>query len=182
MRLPRRALALFALAIVGIGSWWWLNEQRSDETTAVTQRHPDSYFLDLGVTRHDKAGNPELRLDAEYAEHFEDEPWIHLRDFEAVSLAKDSDWQLRAEQGRLSDDGVRLDAEGNVILSRTGENDGMNLHTEQLSVNTETEVAETSASVTITQGSSSISGRGMWASLADDRVQLKSEVKARYGK
>lgn len=182
MRIPRRALALIALAILGIGSWWWLNEQRGDASAVVTQRHPDSYFLDLGVTRHDQAGNPEMRLDAEYAEHFEDEPWIHLRNFEAVSLVEGSDWQLRAEQGRLSDDGVRLDAEGNVVLRRSGEEAGMNLHTEQLSVNTETEVAETSAPVTIRRGSSSISGRGMWASLADDRVQLKSEVKARYGK
>lgn len=182
MRLPGRALALVVLAIVGVGSWWWLNEQRGDDRKAVPQRHPDSYFRELGVTRHDQSGNPELRLDAEYAEHFEDEPWIHLRDFEAVSLAEDSDWQLRANEGRLSDDGVKLDARGSVVLSRTGDADGMNLHTEQLSVNTETETAETSEHVTIMQGSSSISGRGMWASLADDRVQLKSEVQARYEK
>lgn len=182
MRFPRRALALGTLAVIGAGSWWWLNAQRGDDTAAVAERHPDSYFLELGVTRHDAAGNPELRLDAEYAEHFENEPWIHLRNFEAVSLAEDSDWQLRAEQGRLSDDGIRLDAEGNVVLSRTGDETGMSLHTEQLSVNTETEIAETSAPVIITRGSSHISGHGMWASLADDRVQLKSEVKARYGK
>lgn len=182
MRVPGRVLALLVLAVVGAGSWWWLNEQRDEKAAAVTQRHPDSYFIDLDVLRHDPSGAPELRLDAEYAEHFEDEPWIHLRNFEAVSLAEDSDWQLRAEQGRISDDGVNLDAEGNVTITRSGEEAGMALHTEQLSVNTETEIAETDAHVVISRGSSNISGRGMWASLADDRVQLKSEVKAHYGK
>lgn len=182
MRLPARALALIVLAVIGATSWWWLNKQRGEADMTITQRRPDSYFLDFGVTRHNESGSPELQLDAEYAEHFEDEPWIHLRNFEATSLAEDSDWQMRADRGRLSDDGVQLDAEGNVVLSRTGETGGMQLHTGQLSMNTTTEIAETSAQVTITRGSSRISGRGFRASLADDRVQLDSEVKARYGK
>jgi len=178
-----RALALLALAIVGAGSWWWLSKQREEAVTVEAPRHPDSYFQEFDVVRHNADGDPELRVNAEYAEHFENEPWIHLRDLDATGLAGGPAWRLRANEGRLTDDGVHLEAQGEVVLSRTGQKNGdMELHTEHLSVNTETRIAATDEHVTIMQGSGNISGRGMWASLADDRLRLESEVRARYEK
>lgn len=183
MRLSSRALTVLVLAVVGVGSWWWLKEQREQREAGVAQRHPDSYFVALDVVRHDERGNPELQLNAEYAEHFENEPWIHLRHFDATGLTAESDWRLRADAGRLSDDGVHLNAQGNVVLGRAANAVGdMTLRTEQLSINTDTQIAETRAPVTISQGNSRISGRGLWASLDDDRVRLESEVRAHYEK
>ncbi|MBW3566587.1 MAG: LPS export ABC transporter periplasmic protein LptC [Proteobacteria bacterium] len=183
MRLPGRSLALVILAVVGIGSWWWLSEQREEIAIDDQPRHPDSYFRNLDVVRHGIDGKGEMRVNAEYAEHFENDAWVHLRAIDATGLADGPDWRLRANEGRLSDDGVQLEARGDVVLSRPGENTaGMQLRTDTLSVNTDAQIATTKDSVLITQGGSEISGRGMWASLADDYLRLESDVEAYYAK
>lgn len=178
-----RGIALLVLATVGIGSWWWVREQRETVDEQAAERHPDSYFRSLDVTRHDENGRPELQLKARYAEHFEDEPWILLQDLDAAGLAAGPDWRLTAGRGRMSDDGVQLEAWDDVILRRSGGESGvpLELRTSHLAINTQTEIAESDALVTISQGAGVVSGKGLHASLADDYLELKADVEARYG-
>ncbi|HEX6929412.1 MAG TPA: LPS export ABC transporter periplasmic protein LptC [Gammaproteobacteria bacterium] len=183
-RLPSagRAGVVFALALIGLGSWWWLSMQRDTAETAVAPPQPDAYFRELVVVRHDQQGQPEMRVTAEYAEHFENESWIHLRMLEAKSAANEPGWRLTARTGRLSDDGVHLEARGDVMLARSGDGSSeMRLRTESLSVNTDTQLAVTDDHVVISQGTGSVSGRGMRASLDDDYLRLEADVEARYG-
>lgn len=178
-----RALVILALATAGFGSWWWLSAQREAVTVVEAPRHPDSYFRDLDVVRHDASGHAEMHVEAAYAEHFENEPWIHLRDLDARGLDAGPDWRLSANEGRMTDDGVELDAWGDVVLTRANEDGGaMKLRTEKLSVNTDTQIAMTDEIVLITQGASEISGRGLRVSLADDYLRIASDVEARYEK
>lgn len=180
-RLPGRALVVLLLLAAGAASWWWLGEQRAVAPVADTPRHPESYFRELDVIRHGEDGKPEMRLEAAYAESFEDETWIHLRDLRAHGMDK-AGWLLIAGRGRMSEDGVLLEVRDNVQLLRMENDSEMQLRTDALDVNTETEIATTAAAVTITHGSGEISGRGLWVSLADDRLRIESEVEARYGK
>ena len=183
MRTGFRIPALLALALAAFGSWWWLGEQRESVGQTAVVRHPDSYFKQSEVLRHDATGQPELQVKATYAEHFENEPWVHLREMVAEGVAEGPAWRLTADEGRLTDDGIHLEARGDVRLSRRGDGEGqMQLRSETLSVNTETQVARTTDQVTIVQGSGEITGRGLWASLADDRLRIESNVEARYGK
>ncbi|HEX6929076.1 MAG TPA: LPS export ABC transporter periplasmic protein LptC [Gammaproteobacteria bacterium] len=176
-----RIAVIALLAAAGFGTWWWLGEQRALAPVATMDRHPDSYFRDLDIVRHDVDGNPEMRVTAEYAEHYEDETWVRLRELEARGLGMKPGWQLTANHGRLSDDGVRLHVSGDVVLTRSNPGEvPMRLHTDELSVNTETEIAVTEAPVRITQGDNILSGRGLWVSLADDHLRIESDVEARY--
>lgn len=186
-RLPPagRVFTVALLAALGYASWWWLNEQQTvDATGAEGARDPDSYFRDLELVRHDAAGRPEMRVAAAYAEHFRDAAWVHLVDLEARGLEAGPDWRLLAEHGRLADDGGELEAWDNVVLTRRTDNggDGMRLETERLTVNMEAETAMTDEPVAILQGSSRITGRGLWVSLADDRLRIESNVEAHYGR
>lgn len=180
-----RTIAVLALALLGVGTWWWLDRHRDDRPATIAERHPDSYFRALDIVRHDAQGRPEIRVQADYAEHFEDQAWIDLENLVATGLVAGPDWRLEADFGRLSDDGTELEAWGDVLLTRlrggTGESP-MRLATERLTVNTQTETATTDQAVTITQGAGVMSGRGLWASLADDRLRLEADVEARYGK
>lgn len=178
-----RIAVIILLAGAGFGTWWWLSEQRALAPEQAAARHPDSYFHDLDIVRHDVNGDPEMRVTAEYAEHFEDETWIHLQELAARGLGAGPGWQLTANRGRLTDDGVELDVHGDVVLTRN--NPGkvpIELRTTKLSVNTETEIAMTDAPVTVKQGASVVSGRGLWVSLADDYLRIESNVEARYEK
>ncbi|HEX7029711.1 MAG TPA: LPS export ABC transporter periplasmic protein LptC [Gammaproteobacteria bacterium] len=176
-----RVAVVALLAAAGLGTWWWLGQQRALTPEREAARHPDSYFRALDIVRHDENGSPEMRVTADYAEHFENESWIHLRALEARGLGADSGWQLTANRGRLTDDGVELDVHGDVVLTRGKPDDvPMHLHTEALFVNTETEIAVTDEPVKITQGPSIISGRGLRVSLAEDYLRIESDVEARY--
>jgi lipopolysaccharide export system protein LptC len=180
-----RVATAIGLAALGLGSWWWLSEQRAGEPVTERVRQPDSYFRQLDALRHDANGNPEMRLTATYAEHFEDESGIFLHDFAAEGglLPDEPGWRLSAARGHVSDDGVELDASGDVLLVR--DNDGaapMRIETQALSVNTETRLAVTDELVLITQGAGRVRGRGMRASLQDDHLRLEQDVEAHYEK
>lgn len=184
-RLPATGrLLVVVLAVAGLASWWWLGKQRAVESASVDMpRQPDSYFRDLVVTGHDAEGQPDMYIEAGYAEHFEEEPWVHLRDLRATSATEGPGWRLVAQRGRMSDDGVNLETWGDVVLTRGEESgDPMQLRTDRLQVNTDTQLAVTDAAVLITHGASRITGAGLWVSLADDRLRIESDVEARYEK
>lgn len=180
----RRLLGLLALAALGLVSWWWLDKQRQQVIEVEKPRQPDAYFRDLDAERHDETGAAAVRVEARYAEHFEDEPWIHLHDLRAHGANADGEpWQLTAERGRLNDDGTELEARGNVRLRReSGKAAAMLLETESLHVNTKTEVVTSDTTVLISQGASRVRGRGMFADLRNDRLQLQEDVEAYYEK
>src|SRR5690606_4523713 len=81
-----RIAVILLLAAGGFASWWWLGEQRALAPEAASARHPDSYFREIDIVRHDADGKPEMRVRADYAEHYETEPWIHLQELEARDL------------------------------------------------------------------------------------------------
>lgn len=179
-----RIAAGAALALLGFATWWWLDQQRAVAPEVERPRHPDSYFKRLDAVRHDEAGQAEMRVQAAYAEHFEDEPWIYLEDIFATGLAAATPgWQLRAQRGRMSDDGTELEAHGDVVMTRQDEGRAaLRMETDSLWVNTDSELATTDSVVLISQGASRIRGRGLRAALQDDRLQLEHDVEAYYEK
>lgn len=178
----RRLLAGAVLATLGLGSWWWLNQQREAPEVAERPRQPDSWFRDLDAIRHDPAGRPEVRIQARYAEHFEDENWIYLHDFIALGLADDADWQVTGQRGRVTDDGDELEAHGNVVMTRRDRAVPLQLETEALFVNMQTRLAVSEERVVISRGASRMTGIGMRASLEDDYLVLEQDVEAFYEK
>lgn len=183
-RLPPagRVLTIAILATLGYASWWWLDRQEQDTAEQPdAARTPDSYFRELSLVRHDESGDPETSVRAKYAEHFEDEAWIYLQDLEASGLVAGPDWRLTARNGRLDDAGEQLEAWNEVVLARRS-GDGIRLETERLTVDMQQELATTDEPVAIVDGQARITGRGLWASLADDRLRIESNVEAHYAR
>ena len=179
----RRLQAGIVLAALGLGSWWWLNQHREMPDAIERPRQPDSYFRDFNAIRHGPSGQPEMRIHARYAEHFEDENWIHLHDLKASGVTEGAeDWELTARRGRASEDGSELEANGDVVLIRRDGPTPLRLETETLHVNTETQLAASSERVVISRGASRITGIGMRASLESDHLELERNVEAFYEK
>lgn len=180
----RVVMAILLLAAFGLATWWWLSRQHDTAADTAVARHPDAYFRQLDALRHDAAGRPGMRVRAEYAEHFPDDPWIHLQGVDARGAAgTDLPWRLSADRGRLSDDGAHLEVEGNVRLVREEEGTvPLRLAAERLSVDSEKKLATSDTVVTVSQGSSRIRGRGLRASLADEHIRLENEVEAWFEK
>lgn len=170
------------LALLGLATWWWLNQQRAVAPEAERPRHPDSYFNQLDAVRHNEAGEAEMRVQAVYAEHFENEPWIYLRDIVATGLALEAPgWQLTAQRGRMSDGGTRLEAHGDVVMTRQDKGRApLRLETDSLRVDTDAQLATSDSVVVVSQGTSRVRGRGLRATLQDDRLRLEHDVEAYY--
>lgn len=181
-----RRLLVTALVLAGFGlaSWWWLGQQRDASPEAERPRRPDAFFRQLDALRHDESGQPVMRVLAERAEHFPDDSWIYLYDVRARSEQSEGlPWRLSADAGRMSDDGARLDVQGNVLLLREADaGQPLQLAAERLSVDSEAKLATSDSVVVISQGPSRIRGRGLRASLADDHIRLENEVEAWFEK
>lgn len=178
----RRNLIIILLGAAGFGSWWLLDKQReSVETTADRGPTPDSYFSDMELTRFDENGKASITIHARDAVHYPDAIIIELDDLEAMREQDGGQWTLTADRGELSTESNLLEAERNVLLVQQGASSRpLELHTDRLTMDADHERVETSAAVTIRQGASQFTGTGLWASLADGHIIIKSDVKARY--
>ena len=180
--IARRNLLIGIMAVAGVGSWLLLDRERDTAVEPGEQEAtPDSYFTTMALTRFDSDGQPSVTVKAANALHYPGNPVIQLDEVRAEGRRADDGWQLSAATGELATETNHLHVEQDVRLrqERAGQ-PPLILSTGVLDINADTEIVETTAPVKIRYGASEISGTGLWASLANGRIIIESDVRARY--
>ena len=183
--MPRvRNLVLIALlTVAALGSWYIA---RSNKTEDLDQRTVDSvhrgYYLKsariLGTADN---GNLLYEIRADHAEQTSGD----VIRFSEVNIrySPDSDvpWILDADTATLQYDEQRVQLEGHVLArSEEGfEGNDTEIRTQYLELDPDRYVAETDERVQIRVGARSLTATGMLASLNDDRIELKSNVRGK---
>ncbi|MDX1443576.1 MAG: LPS export ABC transporter periplasmic protein LptC [Gammaproteobacteria bacterium] len=180
--IARRNLFIGLMLLAVIGSWMLLDRER-EESAATEDRPatPDSYFTDMELVRHDENGRPSMTVRARSATHYPNDPLIYMEAVDARGKQADANWALTAATGELSSENNRLHVEDNVLLvqNKTGR-PPLEMSTVVLDIDADSEVVETDAAIEIRYGKSTVTGKGLWASLADGRMIIESKVRARY--
>jgi lipopolysaccharide export system protein LptC len=89
-------------------------------------------------------------------------------------------WDARAAHGRILEDSTQLDLRGDVVLSGLLGGEPARLTTEQLALDTHTEIATTKEPVLIDRAGLRLTAQGLDANLKDLRVRLESSVHGSY--
>ena len=176
----RWVLSAALLAAAGASGWILYNLDFDDNPTERTSPDaPEAYMENFATVEMDGAGRPRRRIEASYMAYHADRT-VELTDPRYVLYRDEGEpWHVRSERGRVSPDGSVLWLLGKVDIWRndaSGTRD-LDIRTEHLMVQTQSEYAETTEPVTIRTPASVSSGVGMRAWLDETRFELLSQVR-----
>ena len=173
-----------ALVLAALGSWYLAREQTEPAaaTPAADSLYRGFYLRDARILGTGSDGTLLYELTADRAEQDDD---ASLR-FENVRLfyspESDVPWTVNADEAVIRDDERRVTLSGHVRVrsSRSEELPETEIRTPYLELDPDRFTAETDARVQIRIGERSLTGTGMLASLADDRLELRSNVSGKF--
>jgi LPS export ABC transporter protein LptC len=174
-------ITLFAVAI---GSWLLARSNKSDTPVTATENpaYRGYYLTDARILGTDADGSRLYEIIAKKAEQQSDER-IEFSDVH-IEYSPDSEvpWSIDARTATLRPDRETVHLQGDVrAVSAEGfSGENTELRTESLDFDPEQFVASTEERIRIQIGDRTLTGIGMVASLREDRLEIKSNVRGRF--
>lgn len=179
-----RSIALLVFLIAGaIGSWYLArsNTTPSEDGLPYDAVQRGYYLKHARILGTGEDGKLLYEIEAEHAEQQEDGriEFAEVR----IRYSPDSEvpWVVNADEATLQDGSPTITLRGHVQIVNDGDSAGSNteIRTQYLELHTAEFIAETDARVQIRIGERSLTATGMLASLYDDKIELKSNVRGK---
>ncbi len=179
-----RNSALIAILTAGaIGSWYLARDDKIGEVDELPYEsvHRGYYLKTARILGTGESGNLLYEIEADRAEQQSDQriEFTGVR----VRYSPDSDvpWTVSADAATLSEDSPRITLRGHVraTSNSASADEETEIRTQYLELDPELFVAETDERVQIRIGARSLTATGMLASLKDDKIELKSNVRGK---
>ncbi len=180
---PRSITWLVVLTAAALGSWYIASRNRPADVDEAPYdaEHRGYYLKSARILGTDTDGSLLYEIEAEHAEQ-------QARDrieFTGVRIryspSTDIPWVVHADAATLREGSPRIALRGHVRAvgaSGSGDQD-TEIRTQYLELDPERYVAETEERVQIRIGARSLTATGMLASLNDNKVELKSNVRGK---
>ncbi|MDH3490469.1 MAG: LPS export ABC transporter periplasmic protein LptC [Gammaproteobacteria bacterium] len=180
---PRNAALLVVMTAAALGSWYLARSDRSGDSDVLPYEpaHRGYYLKSARILGTGENGDLLYEIEAERAEQQTDK----RIEFTAVRIRYSPDsnipWTVNADAATLSEGSPQITLRGHVrATSNAGSSDNeTEIRTQYLELDPERFVAETDQRVQIRIGARSLTATGMLASLNDDRIELKSNVRGK---
>jgi LPS export ABC transporter protein LptC len=182
--LIQRAVTMVAIVAGGALLLNLLAGERED--TATTDSTPDErgyYLSEARLTELGEDGNPRVVVRAQSIEQQLPDQSVRLAQLELdYNTARQGQWHVTADRGRMPSDRSTLLLSGNVRVAGSAQrNEGQALiRTDELAYDTRTDVVQTTAPVTVEFGPHQLRGRGMRVSLNQGTLRLESNVNGQF--
>ena len=180
---PRTITYIVVLAAAAVGSWY-LSRSKQPSTgtdTQVESAHRGYYLKQARILGTGKDGSLLYEIEAEHAEQQEDKR-IEFNDVRIrYSPDRDVPWVVSADQATLREGAPQIALRGHVQILNNDASRGNDteIRTQYLELDPDRFVAETDARVQIRFGARSVTATGMLASLNDDTIELKSNIRGK---
>lgn len=173
---------LILLTAAALGSWYLARSNSSDEKDKVPydSRHHGYYLKSARIFGTDADGSLLYEIEAGRAVQ-EAKDRIEFTDVRIrYSPSSDVPWIVHADEATLREGDPRIALRGHVrAIGMAGDNQDTEIRTQYLELHPETFVAETEERVQIRIGARSLTATGMLASLNENKVELKSNVRGK---
>ena len=180
---PRSIILLITLTAAALGSWYL---SRANRATVVDELPYDMeysgyYLKNARILGTGENGDLLYEIEAAHAEQ-EAKDRIEFTEVR-IRYSPDADvpWIVHADEATLREGSPRIELRGHVRAVGTSgdEDEDTEIRTQYLEFDPEQYVAETDERVQIRIGVRSLTATGMLASLNDDKVELKSNVRGK---
>lgn len=180
----RTVMTTGALLVTAIGSWYFANSFRSQETipTATDTAFGGFYLKSARILGTDDDGALLYEIDAEYAEQQKDNE-IELQNVQiSYTPGANVPWTIKADLASISNDHDLVRLSGHVIaISETGFSGQVTeIRAAALDIDPNHYRAMTDGRVQIRIGSRSLTATGMLALLKENELHLKSNVSGKF--
>jgi lipopolysaccharide export system protein LptC len=174
---------LTVLSAVAISSWYLARVNSGDDESALTLEAVNRgyYLKHARILGTGEDGRLLYEIEAVHAEQLDDDriEFTNVR----IRYSPDSGvpWIVNADEATLRDDNSTITLRGHVQIINHGESsdNDTEIRTQYLELDPLNFIAETDARVQIRIGERSLTATGMLASLYDDKIELKSNVRGK---
>jgi len=180
---PRTITLIILLTAGALGSWYLArtNTPAYDDGNSPEPVHRGYYLKQARILGTGSDGSLLYEIEAEHAEQKEDNR-IDFTDVQIrYSPGSNVPWSVNADQATLRKGAPRIALRGHVQFLNPGNSSDQEteIRTQYMELDPEAFTAETEARVQIRFGSRSVTATGMLASLNDDKIELKSNVRGK---
>lgn len=180
---PRHIIQLIVLTVVALASGYLANNNRKMDMETVPQdtTRPGYYLNAARILGTGEDGSLLYEIEAARAE----QRAADRIEFEHVRIHYSPDigvpWTVQADEATLREGDPQIALRGDVRARGTSSKGGeeTEIRTRYLEFDPERYIAETDARVQIRFGARSLTATGMLASLNDERIELKSNVRGK---
>ena len=180
---PRSIVLLIVLTAAALGSWYLSRANRATEIDDLPyeMEHRGYYLKNARILGTGEDGNLLYEIEAAHAEQEAKDRIEFTKVRIRYSPDADVPWIVHADEATLREGNPRIELRGHVraIGSSGDEDEDTEIRTQYLEFDPERYVAETDERVQIRIGVRSLTATGMLASLNDDKVELKSNVRGK---
>ena len=180
---PRTITLLVVLTAAALASWYLARNNRPAVVDAgpYDTAHHGYYLKSARILGTGEDGSLLYEIEAAYAEQ-EAKDTIEFTDVQITySPGSDIPWIVNADAATLQEGAPRIRLRGFVKILNAGEtsDQDIEIRTQYLELDPDQFVAETEERVQIRFGTRSVTATGMLASLNEDRIELKSNVRGK---
>lgn len=180
---PRTITIVILLSAGAIGSWYLArsNAPTYEDDPPYESVHQGYYLKQARILGTGEDGSLLYEIEADHAEQRGDDSI----EFNKVRIRYSPDsgvpWVVNADEAILQDGSPTMILRGHVQIVNDGGSPEENteIRTQYLELDAKEYIAETDARVQIRFGSRSVTATGMLASLNDDKIALKSNVRGK---
>ena len=180
---PRTATLLVVLIVAALGSWYLARSNQPDDVDALPfeSGYSGYYLKSARILGTDTDGSLLYEIEAAHAEQMAKD----RMEFTEVRIRYSPDaeipWIVHADEATLREGSPRIALRGHVRAVGKSENndEDTEIRTQYLELDPERFVAETDERVQIRIGARSLTATGMLASLNDNKIELKSNVRGK---
>ena len=180
---PRTIILVVVLAAAAIGSWYLArSHQQADESALpYDSTHQGYYLKSARILGTDEDGSLLYEIQAEHALQEASDRIEFTGVRIEYSPTADVPWVVHADEATLREGNPAIALRGHVrAVGRTADgSQDAEIRTQYLELDPERYVAETDERVQIRIGARSLTAMGMLASLNDNTVELKSNVRGK---
>lgn len=179
---PRAVTLLVVLTAAALGSWYLARGNRSADTDQPPYEpvHRGYYLKAARILGTREDGSLLYEIEAAHAEQ-EAKDRIEFTEVR-IRYSPDADvpWIVHADEATLREGEPRIALRGHVrAVGQGSDEQDTEIRTQYLELDPERYIAETDERVQIRIGARSLTATGMLASLNDNKVELKSNVRGK---
>ena len=179
---PRTTALLVVLTVAALGSWYLARSNQPDDidTLPFDPGHSGYYLKSARILGTDTDGSLLYEIEAAHAEQKAKDRIEFTEVRIRYSPNAEIPWVVHADEATLREGSPRIALRGHVrAVSEAGNDQDTEIRTQYLELDPERYVAETDERVQIRIGARSLTATGMLASLNDNKVELKSNVRGK---
>lgn len=187
----KRIITLTVLFTVAIIVWWSTTKEYGEtqqSQPSADDRYVEIYMNAFEITSMDESGLPAYKLNGSQLKKYNDtddteiqQPVLQLlRHDTQGDNDGDGQWRISADTAFVNNKKETIQLQKNVIMQQINTDPAVTIRTQNMLINTRTQIARTSAQVDITQGNSHLTAKGMIYNNISSELELSSRVNGHY--